>query len=63
MGAKLQKINNKNTKFTRVGGGIAFISRSFIIRQTYLNATKAEYLKHCFRVKVPVLSCKEISPC
>ena len=24
MGAKLQKINNKNTKFMRVGGGTGF---------------------------------------
>ena len=28
----------------REGGGIAFISRSFIIGQTYLNDIKAEYL-------------------
>ena len=45
MGAKLQKINNKNTKFMRVEGGNRFLlAQEFIIEQTYLNATKSEYL-------------------
>ena len=45
MGAKLQKINNKNTKFMRVGGGNRFLlAQEFIIGQTYLNATKTEDL-------------------
>ena len=70
MGAKLQKINNKNTKFMRVGGGTGFISTEVYHRTNLFERYKKGVFKypHCFsiiefRIKVPVLSYKDISPC
>lgn len=62
MGAKLQKII-KTLNLCEWEEEQVLLAQEFIIGQTYLNATKAEYLRHCFRLKVLVLSCKEISPC
>ena len=48
MGAKLQKINNKNTKFMRVGRGTGFIGTGVYHRTNLFERYKSRVFKTLF---------------